>query len=316
MLVNAYPKKYDTLLDDEVKEYINIVDASYPPDAIGADIEQQRKLYDQMCQKWAVGYPDGVTSTDSTIESEDGYQVPVRIYKNQDANSNLRAHVVYYHGGGFVVGGLHSHDDVCAEICKRTGFGVTAVDYRLAPEYGWPQDFQDALAAFMHVSKQFGGDVVVAGDSAGGTLAAAVSHSTKTKKCKPKKQVLIYPAVGTSLTDKSFVEHADAPALTTKDTEFYLNIRGGAEQNKNNPEYAPISDTDLRGLPATTIITAECDPLRDQGEQYYKKTKEFLGDDAEWFDETGLVHGFLRARHTSSKAQKAFDRIINAIASV
>ena len=314
MLIKAYPKKYDTLLDDEVREYINLVDAAYPPDTVGADIEQQRKLYDQMCQKWAVGYPDGVTSTDSTIESEDGYQVPVRIYQNQNPNS--KAHVVYYHGGGFVVGGLDSHDDVCAEICGRTGFGVTAVDYRLAPEYGWPQDFQDALAAFMHVSKQFGGDVVVAGDSAGGTLAAAVSHSTKNQEHKPKKQVLIYPALGTNLTDKSFVEHAEAPVLTTKDTEYYLNIRGGVEENRSNPEYAPLSDTNFLGLPTTTVITAECDPLRDQGEQYYKKIQKSLGDDAEWFDEAGLVHGFLRARHTATKAQEAFDKIINSIASV
>ena len=314
MPLKAYPKKYDTLLDDEVWAFINKTDAAYPPDAIGSDIEQQRKLYNKMCQEWAVGYPDGVSATDSTIESSGGYQLPIRIYKHQ--NPNPKAHVIYYHGGGFIVGGLDSHDDVCAEICGRTGFDVTAVEYRLAPEYGWPEDFQDALTAFMHVSSEFNGDVILAGDSAGGTLAAAVSHSTRKKEFKPKKQVLIYPALGTNLTEKSFDEHAEAPVITKKDTEFYLDIRGGVEQNRSNPEYAPLGDTDFSNLPATTIITAECDPLRDQGEQYYKKIEKFLGEEAEWFNETGLVHGFLRARHTVSKAKNAFDKIINAIADV
>ena len=108
-------------------------------------MKEQRKVYDAMCRSFFAGYPDSVQSTDSVIQTDE-YTVPIRSYVVNGQEG--AAEVIYFHGGGFVVGGLESHDDVCAEICAQTGYKVTSVDYRLAPEHTYPSDFQDALNTF------------------------------------------------------------------------------------------------------------------------------------------------------------------------
>ena len=128
MTDSAYPKKYQKLIDAETWAFIEKTNSFYPPDTIDNSIDEQRKIYNNMCAGFFAGYPKGVTSSDSVISTPD-HQIPIRSYSL--AGSKPKADVVYYHGGGFVVGGLDSHDDVCAEICGLTGFNVTSVDYRL-----------------------------------------------------------------------------------------------------------------------------------------------------------------------------------------
>ena len=295
---------YDTLLDEEVRAYIARSATFYPPDAISLSIEGLREVYDRMCAAFHAGYPDGVTATDLPYGG-----VPCRRYEPAQPSSVT---VLYLHGGGFVVGGLHSHDDVCAEICRRTGYRVVSADYALCPENSFPSCYNDALAAFHAVKQAHPGPIVLAGDSAGGNLAAAVAHAERHQDALIG-QVLIYPGLGGDQTKGSYVTHAQAPELTAADLEFYKTLRtGGAPPPEGDPRYAPLHDSDFSGLPATVILTAECDPLASDGESY-RDAILAAGGHAAWINGKGLVHGCLRARHCSARAGAFFDRIVSAV---
>ena len=150
---------YDTLIDAETWAFIRKTAEYYPDDAVELDVAGQRRVYDAMCAAFRQRRRDGVNAADA---SADG--VPVRVYSAGEPERT----VVCFHGGGFVVGGLDSHDDVCAEICAATGYRVVAVDYRLAPEHKHPAAFDDAWTATRWAAERFHDDLVLVGDSAGG----------------------------------------------------------------------------------------------------------------------------------------------------
>lgn len=302
---------YAKLIDAETWAFIERTDAWYPPETVTYTIRQQRDIYDRMCREFFAGYPSGVAAETMAIET-DGRAIPVRIYR---ASANPEAAVLYYHGGGFVVGGLDSHDDVCAEICARAGFEVVSVDYRLAPEHVHPAQFEDAMAGFAWVAARHSLPIVLAGDSAGGNLAAAVSHATRGRPVRPAGQVLIYPSLGGDRSQGSYVLHAEAPMLTTRDLDFYRQIRTGGREHPGDATLEPLADTDFSGLPPTVIVTAECDPLSSDGEAYRDRIFA-AGGQAVWHEEKGLVHGYLRARHSVARARESFTRIVDAIAAL
>jgi len=302
--------KYENLIDAETWAFIDKSLTFYPADADDHSIAEQREFYNNLCKYFHAGYPDGVTAHDEEIPGKGG-PIPIRRYHMTGATP--AAQVVYYHGGGYVVGGLHSHDDVCAEICARTGFPVTSIDYRLAPENAYPDDFNDALAGFEHAAYQSDLPVIVTGDSAGGNLSAAISHATRTSAKKPVGQVLIYPALDSDLTKGTYIEHAEAPMLTTRETVFYKTVRVNSKMELLlDPTCNPLNDTDYSGLPPTVIISAQCDPLSGDGNIYQQRI-EAAGGKAVWFNEIGLIHGYLRARHSVKRARTSFTRIIDAI---
>jgi len=305
-----YPAKYHNIIDDETWAFIEKTNSWYPTDTVDLTIKEQREIYNRMCRAFFTGYPDGVTSEDSHINTPTRH-IPIRTYRRSDGQN--QAHVIYFHGGGFVVGGLESHDDICAEICSRTGLTLTSVDYRLGPEHTYPADFEDALAAFKWATDKVGKPIILAGDSAGGCLAAAVSHATRSVEPAPAGQVLIYPGLGSDLSRGSFVDHAQAPMLTTQDTTFYKKTRTGGDADLLRHKHCtPLNDTDFTGLPPTVIVSAQCDPLSDNGRDYRDMILQ-AGGKAVWFNETGLVHGYLRARHTVARARDSFARIVDAI---
>jgi acetyl esterase len=207
-----------------------------------------------------------------------------------------------------VLGGLESHDDVCAEICDETGYDVVSVDYRLAPEHKHPAAFEDCLAAFLWAGEAFRRPVVVCGDSAGGNLAAAVAHHLRGSVHAPVGQLLIYPGLGGDPQAGSYLEHAHAPLLTRQDILFYQDIRIEVGTDEHDPRYAPLKDIRFDGLPPTVVVSAECDPLSDDGRLYCEQIRS-AGGRAVWFNEKGLVHGYLRARHTVRRAAASFERI-------
>ncbi|MGB3280089.1 MAG: alpha/beta hydrolase [Pseudorhodobacter sp.] len=305
----GYDPKYDDLIDDETWAFIRETESWYPPDAIGLSIAGQREVYDAMCRAFHAGHPPGVVATDSAI-APGSHSIPLRTYRCGGAGL---AQVLYVHGGGFVLGGLDSHDDVCAEICARTGFDVTAVDYRLSPEHPFPCDFNDALAAARSLSAK---PVVLAGDSAGGDLCAAVAAALRGTEFAPIGQVLIYPGLGAPVATQSAVEHAHAPMLTAQDMAFYSTVRaGGDETAQDNPSFSPLRAADFSGLPPTIAITAQCDPLSDDGKHYCERVAA-AGGMAKHIEEQGLVHGYLRARHRVTRAGASFDRIVAAISAL
>lgn len=298
---------YAKLIDAETWAFIDRTNSFYPPDAINLDMAGQREVYDRLCAAFHAGIPDGVAFTDEFIEAP-GRKIPVRRYETRKPS---QVTVVYYHGGGFVVGGLHSHDDVCAEICQRTGFRVVSVDYRLCPEHVHPAAFDDALHAFRHIRDSYGGTIILAGDSAGGNLAAAVSQATRGER-QAAGQVLIYPGLGGNRNAGSYIEHAEAPMLRSVDVDYYAQMRAGGKDCSRDPAFAPLADTDFSGLPPTVIFSAQCDPIADDGRDYRDAIRA-AGGRAQWFNDEGLVHGHLRARHTVGRAKESFDRIVSAI---
>lgn len=294
---------YDALIDAEIWAFIRRTGQYYPDDAVDLPITEQRQVYDRMCAAFRQPRPEPVSAED---QHADG--VPVRVYS---AGQPTRT-VMYFHGGGFVVGGLDSHDDVCAEICAQTGYRVVAVDYRLCPEYRHPAQFEDSWAATNWAAAEYGDPMVLAGDSAGGNLAACVAHHARGKFDGILGQVLIYPGLGGETGQGSYLEHAEAPMLTRADVLFYGDVRCDGPAPRDDPTYAPLQDDDFSALPPTVIVTADCDPLRDDGRDYRDRLTG-AGGKAHWINEEGLVHGYLRARHMSARALASFERISVAI---
>ncbi|NNE51359.1 MAG: alpha/beta hydrolase [Sulfitobacter sp.] len=299
---------YNRLIDAEMWAYIRRLDATYPPNAVSLDVAGQRRLYDEMCAIFRQPRPEGVE-----VEEVAFGGVPCRSYVSGDSNVT----VIYYHGGGFIVGGLDSHDDVCAEICDRTGYRVISVDYSLAPETVFPGCFNDAWSAFGAICEECPDDIVLCGDSAGGKLAASVAHHARGRiDGRVIGQVLIYPGFGGDITKGSYVTHAEAPHLTLADIAFYRDIRlGGAERPTDDPRYSALLDTDFTGVPPTVIVTAECDPVSSDGETYRDLLRD-AGVPAHWSEVKGMVHACLRARNMSQKAAGFFDEVVEAVAAL
>ena len=284
---------YANLIDDETWAFIRATDAAYPADAVDLDITGQRRVYDAMCKVFHRDYD--ARPLDHLIAG-----VPVRDF------AGAAPAVVYLHGGGFVVGGLNSHDDVCAEINAATGLRVVLVDYRLSPEHRHPAALDDCLAVVRAL-----GDVVLVGDSAGGNLCAAVAAQVKGQV---RGQVLIYPGLGGDHDKGSYLAHANAPMLTRADVLFYAGIRHGGVMPAPDPTVSPLLGP-FEGLPPTVAFGAECDPLCDDAEAYAAGVRA-AGGRAVSFTEQGLVHGYLRARHRATRARESFGRIQAAIAAL
>lgn len=294
---------YDRLLDAPTRAFIARTDSFYPPETASFPIDRQREIYDAMCAAFRQPRPPGLPVADRGIGG-----VPCRVYGDVGA-----ARVVYFHGGGWVVGGLDSHDDICAEIAQRTGFQAIAVDYRLSPEHRHPAAFDDALAVLRAVAAE-GLPVVLAGDSAGGNIAAAVAQAVRAEALPLAGMVLIYPGLGGAPRGGSYDTHAKAPMLTLDDVLYYKDIRKAAGQVLDDDATAsPLADPDLSGLPPALIVTAECDPLADDGRAYRDRIVA-AGGQARLIEEKGLVHGYLRARHSVPRAGASFDRIVEGIA--
>ena len=290
---------YQSLIDAPTWAFIEATNAAYPPDTATLSIADQRAIYDRMCRVFFQGYPPGVMARDEVVAG-----VPCRVYPG------AAPVVAYLHGGGYVVGGLHSHDDVCAEIRARTGLTVVAVDYRLSPENLHPAAFDDACAVIAELGRQ--GPVVLAGDSAGGNLAAASAHALRGKGVSILGQVLIYPGLGGDVNAGSYLAHAHAPMLSRDDVLYYKDIRHGGPPPEDDPTVYPLRDTDFAGLPPTLAISAQCDPLADDTRDYAARIRA-AGGRAHWVEEPGLVHGYLRARASVPRAATSFTRIVEAI---
>lgn len=303
-----YPAKYDALIDAETWAFIEKTNSLFPSNASSLPIERQREYYNAMAREFFAGYPEGVDVTSSIVEGKT--PVAIRTYRN--AGLTARAQIVYLHGGGYVFGDLDSHDDVCAELCEATGFETISVDYRLAPENLFPADFEDALAGFLYALSQSDLPVIMAGDSAGANLAAAVCHKVRIHNRQLIGQVLVYPGLGGDITRGSYLEHANAPLLSTTDISFYTHVRSNGVKLEGDPFHAVLHDTDYSRLPPTVVISAECDPLCDDGLEYCQRIGE-AGGKAHWIKEPGLVHGYLRARHSVKRAGDSFCRIIEAV---
>ena len=290
---------YDALIDEETWTFIRATEAHYAPDASSLSVTEQRAQYDALCKAFDADHPQGLHTEERTIDG-----VPVRLYTPESAKGT----VLFAHGGGFVLGGLESHDSICAELSVRSGCRLVAVDYRLAPEYRHPAPYDDVLSvAEALIDSEH--PLILVGDSAGATLVAAVAHALRGRV---GGQVLIYPYLGADMDTGSYVTHANAPLLTRADMAFFEGIRCDGPAPKGDPSFAPLHDTNFVGLPQTVVFSAQCDPLCDDGRVYCEWITA-AGGEARWVNEAGLVHGYLRARHSVVRARDSFSRIIESV---
>ena len=294
------------ITDAEVLKFIADTQAAYPDDANGASVADNRRMYDEMCRIFREPRPEGLPVRDEQVKG-----VPVRRYSPEGAGA--RPFLLYSHGGGYVLGGLDSHDDVCAELSAATGCEVIAVDYRLAPEHVFPAQIDD-VAALWEAESEGGRQGIAIGDSAGGNLSAGLCfRMRRTGGPMPLAQVLIYPGLGGDMTAPSYTENAEAPMLRTKDIKAYAGLitGGDMEIRRTNPEVSPLVADSFAGLPPAFLVTADVDPLRDDAPAYMHALRA-QGIRAEWRNEPQLIHGYLRARHRSQRAGESFRAICDS----
>lgn len=297
-------------IDNEVQEFIDTMIRVSSNLSTDSSIKQQRLNSNAACRHFFSPYPTGVESSDDVVMGRHG-KIPVRRYRNTLADDNPDAQIIFLHGGGFILGDLDSHDDICAELCGTTGLDAISIDYRLAPEHKHPIHLDDVADAFDICWKP---KSIVVGISAGAALTAALSHRLKHANRKPFGQVLVYPGLGGDLFDlDSYKVNAEAPLLTTADIFFYRTMRcDNFDAAICDPEFYPLVADDFNGLPPTIAFSADIDPLRDDARLYVQKLNA-ADIYAEWHNEPGLTHDYLRARHSSDKARNSFRHISEAI---
>jgi acetyl esterase len=230
--------------------------------------------------------------------------------------------LVFYHGGGFVIGDLDTHDETCRLLCRHAGHHVLSVAYRLAPEHPFPAPLDDAVAAFRWAAvhgSELGADssrVAVGGDSAGGTLAAVVSLLTRREAVRPVAQLLIYPATDRNTPRPSHQLFDRDFFLTGEDREaFYQHYLGDSGVDSNDPRISPLRAPDLSGLPPALVVVAGFDILRDEGEAYAVALGS-AGTPVLVHREPGHGHGFVNMTGVSTTAHRGLVAIAREWASV
>lgn len=272
-------------------------------------IAEQRANWTRMSEALRVPHPADMTIEPASAPRSGG-AVPLRIYRPAAANGSA---ILYFHGGGFMKGDLDSGDTVAWSYAAETDATVFSVDYRLTPEHVYPAAFDDCYAAVECVSgsaSAYGIDparIAVAGDSAGGNLAAAVSLAARDRGGPAiAAQVLVYPMLGLNLALGTAVTAADAPGLTKKAlSEYWLMYFNGAETTAD-PYAAPLVGADFANLPPAFIHTAEYDPLCNDGKIYADRLRA-AGTPVTYRCAERMIHGFTRIRHTGPAVAHEFD---------
>lgn len=294
-------------------KFMNLSENRTTEKKIKHSIAESRKALEKRAKRYASD-PVLVRKISNLTIPGPAEKIPIRIYiPSQDKPLPV---VLFYHGGGWVQGSLESHDHLTRYLAKASHAVVVSVDYRLAPENSFPAGIADAYAALLWVAKNansFGADpskIAVMGDSAGGNIAAVVSLMARDQKGpRIKRQVLIYPATDqTNLDTDSYTHFAKGFMLTKNNIQWFRKLYLPHKKDWTNPHASPLLAEDHTNLPPATIITAEMDPLRDDGKQY-ASALEKAGVLTHYHCYPGMIHGFLNADKFLSQARAALDEI-------
>jgi acetyl esterase len=241
-------------------------------------------------------------------------EIPVRLYVPDDAATPSPA-LLYFHGGGWVIGSLETHENLCKALANRSGARVVAVDYRLAPEHCWPAAAEDCYAVTCHVAERGaalgidGARLAVGGDSAGGNLAAVVALLARERGGpRLRHQVLIYPVTDHDFERPSYRENGRDYFLTTDAMRWFWDHYVPDRGRRDDWSAAPLRAEKLAGLPPATVITAEYDPLRDEGEAYAERLRE-AGVPVNCSRYEGQIHGFVSMLDLLDAGRRAADQI-------
>jgi acetyl esterase/lipase len=281
-------------LDPQVKTLLDQVAAMGAPELHTLSVAEARVALAAMAA--LQGEPQSVARVENRALPGPAGEIPVRIYS--PAGHAPLPVLVYFHGGGWVLGNLDSHDGVCRSLANAAGCIVVSVDYRLAPEHKFPAAADDSYHATLWVAANaaaIGGDpnrVAIGGDSAGGNLTAVVALIARDRG-KPAlvHQLLIYPATDAAYDTASCRENAAGYFLTKDAMHWFWNHYLPSTDRGREPYASPLRAESLQGLPPALVITAEFDPLRDEGEAYAARLRE-AGVPVTLTRYDGMVHGF------------------------
>jgi acetyl esterase len=303
-------------LDPQAKALIEqTAAAGWPPYSTLTPEEARRVMAARAAT--TAGEPPAVAKlSDMKVPGPAG-DIPVRIYTPEGSPSFPI--LVYFHGGGFALGSVDTHDALCRALCNGSGCIVASVDYRLAPEHKFPAAVEDAFAATHWVADHapaLQGDparIAVGGDSAGGNLATVVALLARDRGGPDLRyQLLLYPVTDHTFGMPSYEENGSGYMLSRSDMEWYRDQYLSTEADRRNPLASPLLAEELRGMPPALVITAEYDPLRDEGEAYAARLAE-AGVPTVLTRYNGMIHGFIRLYPVLDAGQRALRQIGTAL---
>jgi len=311
VLVNRWTDTPFGKLDTKAAVFLKLFEMTAGDKTIGeVPVEELRAWYNGQTKSAGI---EVESVEDRDIPGPRG-RIPIRIYGAE--GTGKRPVIVYYHGGGWAIGNIDTHDNVTRYLANASGGIVVSVDYGLAPENPFPAAVDDAYAALEWVSENaesLGGDpsrIAVAGDSAGGNLSAVVSLRARDRN-GPKIlcQGLIYPATNLSALDtQSHKDFSEGFFLTNQALEWFRSQYVPKPAVRTDPYVSPLLAKDLRNLPPAVVITAQFDPLRDEGEAYAEKLRQ-AGVPVELVRYDGMLHGFISFVGLMDQAAEALDLI-------
>ena len=246
-----------------------------------------------------------------------GISMRVRIYR-PSASTAPQPALVFFHGGGFVIGSIETHDGVCSYLAQESGAIVLSFDYRLAPEHVFPAAAEDAVAAFRWTASNaeaLGIDprrIAVGGDSAGGNLSAVASLELREDPHAPCFQMLVYPATDMTRSLKSHQTFAQGFLLEAEGIDFFLDAYLSSVEEQRHALASPLLREDLAGAAPAYVVTAGFDPLRDEGDAYAQALMA-AGVEVEHRCEESLIHGFFSLGGLSSASRAAISRAAHAL---
>jgi acetyl esterase len=300
-------------LDSRVKRFLDVLAAGKPPNVLDTTVAERRLGLTELMKlagpAAAVGHVE-----DRTLPGPDGHLLGVRIYAPLDA-APLTSGLVYFHGGGMVAGTVATHDGIARALSSSGACRVVSVEYRLAPEHPFPAALDDALAAVTYIgahAADFGIDgsrLGICGDSAGGTLAAATAQAVaKIGSPRLALQLLICPILDYSRTTPSRRDLASGYLVDQSTLDHDLLYYAPAGIDPGNPRISPLRAPDVAGLPRTLIHTAEFDPLRDEGFDYFERLAR---EDSvvSYTCHPGMIHLFYGLGAVIPYARTAFELI-------
>ncbi|MFT3886770.1 MAG: alpha/beta hydrolase [Arachnia sp.] len=282
------------------------------------DYEKMRRLQRQLA---ALPVPRYDALDRQMMSADGGHQIHGRVFRPKERRRDDL--LLFFHGGGWVTGDIESYTPACATMAELTGCVVISVDYRLAPEHPFPAGLEDCyrvaqqlLADPSLAAVEDPGQIVLVGDSAGGNLAAAVSLLLRDRgQPRPRRQILLYPVTHwdhdpATSPFPSVRNHGEDYRLTNTEVQDYLDLYVPDPDRRRDPLVAPLMATDLADQPATLVITAELDLLRDEGEAYGHALAQ-AGVEARVHRVDGALHGFIALPRFSRSLREAYE-VINA----
>lgn len=279
------------------------------PPGVTPTLTESRRSLQVLAEKFDLPCPRGVHRRDITLPGAAG-PLPARVYDTRPSDADRPA-LLYLHGGGWVQGGIDTHDGLCGQIALEAGIRVISLEYRLAPEHPFPAAPDDVVAVWRALSAtpaEWGinpARIAVGGDSAGGNLTAVLMHDIAHAQLPmPKAQVLIYPAVDASMTSRSMQALRDAYVLPADRVEWYLQQYLPPGQDRSDPRVAPVLSDTLARQPQALILHAGHDPLWDDGTMQ-AQALERAGVAVTLLPYPGQVHAFISARRAIPQARHA-----------